>query len=133
MQALHGVSFSGRNFGALARGLAFDGGHALSTAAAIVSEIAKQGVHRLELGRVNHGATIASHGHEASRTEPVKMKSQRIRCEVECVRDRTGWHPFRSRFHKQAENVKAIILGECSQSRDDICLLHISMVIEMMR
>jgi hypothetical protein len=59
------------------------------------------------------------------------MKGQRVRCEVESGCDRPGWHPFRSRFDKQAEDIKAIILGECGQSRDDICLFHISTNIEM--
>jgi hypothetical protein len=132
MQAFHGVSFSGWNFRALAHGLAFNGGRASNPAAAIIREIAKQGIHRFELGRIDHRAAITAHGHEACRTEPVKMKGQRIRREVECGRDRTGRHALRSRFHKQAEHIKAIVLGECGQGRDNICLFHISTIIEIM-
>jgi hypothetical protein len=45
---------------------------------------------------------------------------------------RTRGHPLGPGLDKQAENIEAIILGECGQRRDDICLFHISTNIEMM-
>jgi hypothetical protein len=123
--------FSGWNFGALARRLAFDGGRAWSAAAAIVGEIAEQGVHRFELRRVDHGATIAAHSDETSRSQPVKMKRKRVRCEIEGGGDRTGWHALGTGFNQQPEDIKAIILGESGQGRNDICLFHISTIIEL--
>jgi hypothetical protein len=59
------------------------------------------------------------------------MKRQRVRREVESGCDRTGWHALGSDLHKQAEDIKAIILGECGQGRDDFCLFHISTIIEL--
>jgi hypothetical protein len=60
------------------------------------------------------------------------MKRQRVRCEVESGSDRSGWHALGSSFHEQAKHIKAVILGECGQGRDDICLFHISTIIEIM-
>jgi hypothetical protein len=59
------------------------------------------------------------------------MKCQRIRCEIESRGDGTRRHTLGSGLYKQAENIKAIVLGECGQGRNDICLFHISMNIEM--
>jgi hypothetical protein len=61
------------------------------------------------------------------------VKGQGVRCEVESGGDRTGWHALRSRFDKQAEDIKAVILGERGQGRDDICLFHNSTIIELIQ
>jgi hypothetical protein len=112
---------------------AFGGWRAWSSAAAIVREIAKQGVHRFELSRVDHGAAIAADGDEASRPQSIKMERQRVRCEVESGCNRTGWHALGSGFHQQAEDIKAIVLGERRQRCDDISFFHISTIIEIKR
>jgi len=58
------------------------------------------------------------------------MKSQRIRREVEAVATAPAGMP-RARLDKQPEDIKAIILGERGQRRDNICFFHISVSIEM--
>jgi hypothetical protein len=59
------------------------------------------------------------------------MECQRIWCEVESGGDGARGHALGSGLYKQAENIKAIILGERGQGRNDVCLFHISMNIEM--
>jgi hypothetical protein len=59
------------------------------------------------------------------------MKSQRIRRKIEGGGDRAGRHARGTGFNEQAEHIEAIILGEGGQRRDDICLFHISTIIEL--
>jgi hypothetical protein len=61
------------------------------------------------------------------------MKSQGVRCEIESGCNSAGGHALGTGFDKQAKHVKAVILSERSQCRDDIRLFHISMNIEMNR
>jgi hypothetical protein len=131
VQALHDLSPSGWNSCAFPHRFAFDGGDARNAAAAVVREIAKQRVHGLELGRVDHRAAIPAHRDKAGGPQPVKMKRQGVRREIQSGCDGARGQAIGAGLYKQAENVKAIILGECGQSRYGIGLFHISMNIEI--
>jgi len=131
MQAFHGLILSGRDFGALSRRLAFRRGCALSAAAAILSEEAEEGIHLVELGGVDHRPAFAAHGYKPGRPEPIKVKSQGIRGEVEGGSDGPRWHALGAGLHKEAEYIKPTVLSEGGQRRDDIRLFHISTNIEM--
>jgi hypothetical protein len=125
------VFLSGGNFGALSRRLAFGGGWTRKTPAAIIGEIADQRVHRFELGRIDHRAALAAHGDKTGGPQPIEMKGQRVRCEIERGCDRAGRHPLGSGLHQQAEHVEPIVLSERGQGCDDVWLFHISMIIEI--
>jgi hypothetical protein len=103
----------------------------LSAAAAILSEETEERVHLVELRSVDHRPAIAAHSDESGRPEPIKVKGQGIRCEVEGSCDSTRWHPLGSGLNEKPEYIKPIILGERGKSRDNICLFHISTNIEI--
>jgi hypothetical protein len=131
VQALHDGILSGWNLGALARGFAFHDRRAWSAAAAILSQEAEQRIHRLELGGVDHRPAVAAHRDKPGGPEPIEMKGQGIRREIECCSDGAGRHALGTSLHQQAEYIEPIILSESGQGRDGICLFHISANIEM--
>jgi hypothetical protein len=112
MQTFHGVILSGRYLGALARGLAFGSGRALSAAATILGEKAEQGIHFVELRSVDHRPAITAHGDKPGRPQPIKMKGQGVGSKVEGGGDGAGWHSLRSGLHQQPKHVEPIILSE---------------------
>jgi len=59
------------------------------------------------------------------------MKRQRVRGEVELFGYMSGGHPVRTRLHKQTEYIETVVLGESSQSRHCVGLLHTSIDMEM--
>jgi hypothetical protein len=103
----------------------------LSAAAAILSEEAEERIHLVELGGVDHRPAFAAHGYKPGRPEPIKVKSQGIRGEVEGGSDGPRWHALGAGLHKEAEYIKSTVLSEGGQRRDDIRLFHISANIEM--
>jgi hypothetical protein len=131
MQALHHVILSGWKLGALARGLAFRGRSAWSTAATILGEEAEERIHPVELGGVDHRPAIAAHGDEPGGPQPIEMEAQGIRREVECGSNGARRHSLGTGLHQQAEYVEPTVLCESGQGRDGICLFHISTNIEM--
>jgi hypothetical protein len=63
------------------------------TLAAIFSKEAEQTIPRLKARRVDHRATVPTHGDQSCVLEPVKVKRHGIWGEAERVRDSTGSHP----------------------------------------
>jgi hypothetical protein len=132
VQAFHGVVLSGRDFRALPRRFAFRKRRALSATAAILSEIAEQRVHLLELGRVDHRTAFTAHGDKTRRPEPIEVKRQGVRSKVERGSHRPRRHPFRSGLHEQPEHIETIVLRKRRESPYRICLFHNSTIIEIM-
>ena len=59
------------------------------------------------------------------------MKRQRIGRQVERLGYGAGGHSVRACADQQPEYIETVILSERGQRRDDICLFHISTIIEM--
>ena len=59
------------------------------------------------------------------------MKCQRVRREVERIRDLPGGQPFGTGLNQQPEHGEAVFLRERGQGRDSIGFFHISIVIEI--
>jgi len=104
----------------------------LNAAAAILGEKAEQRIHGLELRSVDHRAAIAAHGDKPGGPQPIEVKRQRIRGEIERGGDSTRRHALGSGLHQQAEYIEPVILCERGQGGNDICLFHISTNMETM-
>jgi hypothetical protein len=104
---------------------------ALPTLAAILRQIAEQGIHRFVLRGVDHRATIAADGDQPGHAQPVEMKGQRVGRQVECLGHLPGGHAFRTGLHQQPKHSETIVLGERGQSRHGICLFHASTITEI--
>src|SRR3546814_2134685 len=84
-------------------------------AAAVLGEIAHQGVHRGEVGRVDQRAPVTAKGHETGLSEPVQMKRQGRRRQAQPFPDTAHRTAFAPGLHQQPEYIEPGILGECRQ------------------
>jgi hypothetical protein len=64
--------------------------------------------------------------------QAVEVEGERIRSQLERLRNGTCRHPLGSSLDKQAEHVEPVVLGESGQRRDCIRLFHNSTNMEMM-
>ena len=91
--------------------------HALIGAAlaAVLGQVAEQRVHGLVAGRVDHRASLATHGDEAGVTQAVEMEGQGVGRELEGAGDPSRRHAVRPGLNQQAEHIEAIVLGKGGQ------------------
>jgi hypothetical protein len=84
------------------------------TLAAVLSQVRKQRVHRLESGRIDHRAALAPNRDEASLTQAIKMKGQRVRGYAKRLGNLAGRHTFGTCLNQHAKCIKAVLLRERS-------------------
>jgi hypothetical protein len=101
-------------------------------AAAVLGEEGEQHVHRLEPCGIDHRTAFAPDRDQPRLAQPVEMKGQRVRRELERFGHGAGWHPLQAGLHQQPEHIEPIVLSERGQGRDGIRLFHISTIIELL-
>ena len=57
--------------------------------------------------------------------------SDLVRREIECISHGPGGHSFGAGPDEQPEDIETIVLSQCSEGHDSVCLFHISTNMEM--
>lgn len=99
--------------------------------ATVLGEEGQKAVHRLEARGVNHRAAVTAHRDKARDAQSIEMERERVGREPEPFSDLASRHPIPPRLDKQAEDIKAVVLREGSQSRHGVGCFHISTNIQL--